>query len=106
MNFHRQTDDLLDMPARRDPLMWIANGLAIAAMLVFVCGIYALAMHADDRDAQKTEAYARAEQERIAMPAKVAQAYERGLTDAMEALRDTPDGVALAQACMARGGVR
>jgi hypothetical protein len=67
--------------------------------------MWALAMGADERDAQKERAYARAEQERAAMPAKVAAAYERGLTDAIAALRDTPDGVALAQACMARGSL-
>jgi hypothetical protein len=106
MNPHRQTDHISDLPPGRDWFLMMTNGLAVAAAIFFVVAIYSLAAHADTVDANKAEAWARAEQARIAMPAQVAQAYERGLTDAIEALRDTPDGVALAQACMARGGVR
>lgn len=102
MNNHRQFGDLSDLRTARAP--WRVRDIPFILLgLAFVLGVLTFAMDADERDAQKATAYARAEQERIAMPTKVAEAYERGLNDAIEALRATPDGVALAQACMAQG---
>ncbi|MGK2897810.1 MAG: hypothetical protein ACSLE9_03880 [Burkholderiaceae bacterium] len=109
MNYHRQTDDLHDLQdlhdLRTQDSPWtLGNLFGTAALLCFVLGAMALAMHADDMGEQRAQAYARAEQQRIAMPQDLQQAYERGLSDAVDAMRGNADGVALAQACNAAEG--
>ena len=75
----------------------------VGVMVCFVLLMYTMAQHADDIDDQQLRALAEAERTQLQMPLKVRDAYERGMSDALEALKDTPDGVQLAQACMAQG---
>lgn len=102
MRNHHQNAAIDDLRTPRPP--WRFNDLFMSMLAVgVVLCLYMVAAGFDQRAEAQQAAYARAETERLAMPQKVAEAYERGLTDAIEALRNTPDGVALAQACMAQG---
>lgn len=79
--------------------------LAIMLALGIVCA-FVLAQHQDDLDDAETQRLAVIERENLALRTRVEinqklSAYEAGLADAMEAMRGTPQGVQLAQACMA-----
>lgn len=80
--------------------------LALVFALCLFCA-YALAQRSDeeaDAELQRLAAIERAELSRrvqVSQAQRSLSAYEAGLTDAMEAMRDTPQGVQLAQACMA-----
>lgn len=102
MRNHHENAAIDDLRTTRLP--WRLDNLLLSLLAIgVVLGLYMVAAGMDDRAEEREIAYALAARERLAMPSKVAQAYERGLTDAIDALRDTPDGVALAQACMAAG---
>lgn len=87
------------VPHNDSPWSW-GNLLGSLVMVAVVVGLFAMASAADQHDAAKLQAHMQAERERLAMPAKALEAYERGMADAVEAMRGTPNGVALAQACM------
>jgi hypothetical protein len=88
-------------PAQRSPSVgdWALIGLALAGVL----GCYAVAAHMDQMDDAALHELAQAERTRLDMPQRVAAAYEAGMSAALAANRDTPQGVALAQACLGSG---
>lgn len=99
MSKHRDHRQAGYAPHDDAPWSW-GNLLGSLVIVAAVVGLYAMASAADQHDAAKLQAHMQAERDRLAMPAKTLQAYERGMADAMEAVRGTPNGVALAQACM------
>lgn len=75
----------------------------VGFVLVFVLAMFMLASAADEKAERDHQRLTQAEKVRQALPTKLAEAYERGMADAIESLRETPDGIALAQACLAQG---
>lgn len=78
---------------------WVLIALAVAAVLA----LYAVAAKFDENEDAALHQMAQAERERLAMPKRVAAAYEAGMAAALDANRSTPQGVALAQACLGSG---
>ena len=87
--------------------MRLSDGLATLVIIAVVIGLYMLAAQADDEAAaearQRSGARLEQAQQLQQLPRKVSAAYEQGMNDALAAVRDTPDGAALAQACMGSG---
>lgn len=80
--------------------------LLTAILIAALLGVYLLAAHSDARSDQRWQAAAELERQRLASPPQVMRAYEAGLSDAVQAMRHTPEGVELAQLCLAmRGGL-
>lgn len=103
------TDLLEDMRTSESP--WSLNGLALTAIGIAagIACLFALAMLTNVID-QRAEVeqlqlmqLTKTERTSQALPTNLVQAYERGLADAMESINGTPQGVALAQACLAAG---
>ena len=92
---------------RRSLLSWLQDvvgfvGLAAVVVLLYGWGL-AVDQRAGDSDALM-EARAFAQGRALAdadHATQVRDAYEQGLNDAMRSVRDRPEGVALAQACLA-----
>lgn len=85
-----------------------AGDLAFVAVFILaVIGCIALAQADDERADAELERIALAERVRLAQAQRAADhqsrmaAYEAGLSDAMQSMRHTPQGVELVQACMA-----
>lgn len=109
MNMHRQNGDVTDLRAGEAPVTlrgFAASAVLVTVVVAFVLSMYALAMSADERDARRDLELARAEQQRIDMPAQVRDAYERGMVDAVSAMSEAPDGATLAQTCSVLGARR
>lgn len=103
------TDLLDDMRTSESP--WSLKGLALSAIGVAagIACLFALLMLSTALD-QRAEVehlqlmqLNKTERTSQALPTNLMQAYERGLADAMESINGTPQGVALAQACLAAG---
>lgn len=103
------TDLLDDLRTTESP--WTMNGLVLSALGVAggIAALFALLMLStalDQRaevEQQQLMQLTKTERTSQALPTNLMQAYERGLADAMESLNGTPQGVALAQACLAAG---
>lgn len=106
MSKHTQHADLRGLGAHDEsPYSW-QTFVASLFMVTFIVVLIGFAQQADERAAAELQRMARAEKNVEAMPTQLAAAYERGLVDALEALRDSPEGVALAQACLVQGARR
>jgi hypothetical protein len=83
---------------------WIEGGLAILVFLLLLAVGNAWDTAAELEEAMNQEqlhhAAERGDAER-AWSARVAHAYEQGQRDAMQAITERPEGIALAQACAA-----
>lgn len=96
---------------RTDESPWSLKSLALlgAGAVAAIFCLFAMAMltNAIDQRAeveqQQLLQLTKAERTSQALPTNLVQAYERGLADAMESINGTPQGVALAQACLAAG---
>lgn len=88
---------------------WTAGGVVLAVMATAVLMALGSALNGyDEGKNAELQALADAERNALAQPATVAQvraAYEAGQADAMAAVKTKPQGVALAQACLALGAV-
>lgn len=94
-----------DLRTTSSPWTW-GSFFMVLLGLGFVFGMLMLASAADEKaesDHKKLAQLTKSEQVIQALPTKLAEAYERGLADAMESVNGTPQGVALAQACLAAG---
>lgn len=91
-----------DLRTSESPWSW-GSLLLTALVLSFLCGAFLLASAADEKAEADHNRLTKAEQVSQALPTKLAEAYERGMADAMESINGTPQGVALAQACLASG---
>lgn len=90
-------------PTRTSRLGDAVLGLVFAAAVV---GCIALAQADDDRADAELEQLARAERAELSRRQQLEHmqrmaAYEAGMSDAMDAVRRTPEGLALVQVCMA-----
>ena len=96
---------------RTDESPWSLKSLllsvvGVAAAIAALFALLLLAAALDERaenDHRRLVQLTKAEHTSQALPTKLAEAYERGLADAMESINGTPQGVALAQACLAAG---
>lgn len=86
------------IPTRPSRLSEVILGVLFVLALL---SAYTIAAHADQQSDASVERAAALERKRLAMKPEVLAAYEAGMADAMEAVHGQPEGVALAQACLA-----
>jgi hypothetical protein len=83
--------------------LFAATAGVVALMLFIFASLLAGAAIDERAQREHEQLLTKAERTSQALPTKLAEAYERGLADAMESINGTPQGVALAQACLASG---
>ena len=84
-----------------------SDRLVTALVVTFIALMYVIASDSDACTEHELQRISVAERTRQALPHDLAAAYERGLTDAMQSLQITPQGVVLAQLCnVAPAGAR
>lgn len=106
-----QRIDLTDPDTGTTESPWSFKTFMLSVALVgagigFFFAVFLIGAALDERAANDHKTLVqltKTEQVSQALPTKLAEAYERGLTDAMQSLNGTPQGVALAQACLAAG---
>ena len=102
MSQHTQHADLSGLGASDEPPYTWRTLLLSLFMVAFVVLLLSFAQESDERAAAELQRLAHADESAQGMPMQMARAYERGMADAMDALRHTPSGTALAQACTAQ----
>jgi nitrogen fixation-related uncharacterized protein len=89
--------------------------VAVAVLMsVAIVGFFLLASHFDQVDDLELQNLADQERQLLDLQQRAMldvqrqklMAYEAGATDALQAMRETPQGVALAQACLSLGAPR